>query len=232
MPRITPTQFNYNRKEGMRLRSGKVINCINNIPFYTDFCNMTSGYNLDSNPQFGYCTKCFTLFSLFDFCEKYHKELRGEERNIYGKTSVFLDIYNVIRSKLEEFINVIDTEGLICSCEEQDYIFDGAIYQNICHMLDLSEEEEYSKMANYTGYGREREKYRIYHKNFFEYYITDDGLEVIGRNFHRVREELAHWLKYFKHAHQSVIIDAKKILATHERVKINADCIGEILSFL
>jgi len=232
MPRITPTQFNYNSKEGMRLRSGKVINCVNNIPFYTDFCNMAYGYNEENTPQYAYCKKCFTLFSLFDFCEKYHKELRGEERNIYGKTSVFLDIYNVVRNKLDEFINVIDTEGLICSCEEQDYIFDGAIYKNICHMLDLSEEEEYIKMANYTGYGREREKYRIYHKNFFVNNIDDNGLDIIGRDFQRVREELAHWLKYFKRAHQSVIDETKKTLANHKNFKVNSDCIGEILSFL
>jgi len=139
----------------------------------------------------------------------------------------------VIREKLEEFIHVIDTKGVDCSCEDQDWFYNGAIYNNICFMLDLSEQPEYIKMANYTGYGREREKYRIYHKNFFDYRVTEDGVvEVTGRNLARVREELAHWLKYFKRAHQSVIDKAKKALVTHKRVTINADCITEVLSFL
>jgi len=232
MPRITPTQFNYGRAEGMQLRSGTIINHVANSQLGKDAAVLFNGDCDVDTPQYGYCKKCFTIFTMFDFLEKHHKQIRCEEITVHGKTSTWIALHKVIREKLEEFIHVIDTKGVDCSCEDQDWFYNGAIYNNICFMLDLSEQPEYIKMANYTGYGREREKYRIYHKNFFEYEVTENGLEIIGRNFHRVREELAHWLKYFKRSHQTVIDNAKKELTAHKRVAVNDDCITEILSFL
>jgi len=219
----------------MRLRSGTAINCCVNSPIVNEMTNdnyaLVHGYARDINSlHYGYCEKCCKLFGLFDFLEKYHKEIRGEERNVHGKMPLWTTLYKVIRDKLEEFINVIDTSGIRCTCDRR---FGGKMYDNICFMIERSKEKDYIMMANYTGYGREREKYRIYHKNFFDYRVTEDGVvEVTGRNLARVREELAHWLKYFKRAHQSVIDKAKKALVTHKRVTINADCITEVLSFL
>lgn len=237
MRRNEPTQFMYSNSEAMVLRSGKTINGLSNSWFGKDSHALITGDNTVNTPQHGYCNACFTIFSLFDFMEIYYKELRGEERKIHGKPGDCLPIYLVIRKKLEEFITEIDAGKCVCSCEREDYERDGIIYENICRMERLTEQYGLSSMADYAGYGRDREKYRIYHRNFF--IVTgsaedEDGLfgYSITRDFQRTKEELRHWLKYFRQEHQSVLDAAEKALLSYKKVRLNRDCIGEIMKFL
>lgn len=233
------TQYFHQGGDAMVLRSGKSINGIKNSTLYKDANILLEGNNDIDTPQFGYCVTCFRMFTLFDFLEKHHKELRGEGKaRVYGTT--LLKFYTVVRDKLQEFIDSIDSNRYKpCECDAQDYRFNGALYDNICRMSEMSEREEYSEMANYTGYGRDREKYRIYHLNFFvvehlnlfveedrnpnEYYLT--------RDFQKAKQELLHWLKYFQQRHQTeidTIEAAKKELDKY----FPRDCVGEIIKFI
>lgn len=224
----------------MILRSGKSINGLKNTKFNKDAMLLTSGDNTANTPQYGYCKNCFLIFALFEFMEKYHKDLRGEERTIHGKSSHLPGLYLAIRAKLEEFIDCIDRQACSCNCEEQDILLEGTIYRNICLMETLSRLAEYKEMANYCGYGKDREMYRLYHKNFFiieevaEEEEDEDGEAryIITRDFHMTRNELLHWLGYFRQEHQTVIDAARKALRTYKNGYIPDDCIGQIIKFL
>lgn len=234
------TQFNYNSRDGMQLRSGTTINCLRNTQFYNDIMillNEESTY--EDKPHYGYCKPCATMFGFFDFVEKYHHELRGQVTNIKGSNIQMRNLYYTIRRKLKEFITCIEDEKVTCKCNEQNIFYDGTLYYNYTYMQELSEQKEYFKMANYTGYGVQREKYRIYHKNFAicireqdNPFDPSDWSITMGRDFQKVKAELQHWSKYFDKEHCSIITKTEKALTTHPNVFLNQDCISVIMSYL
>jgi hypothetical protein len=224
----------YGDNEGMILRSGTSINCLSKTKLWEDSQDLIANIGGFDKLHGEYCSPCRRSLSLLDFIETYYKEIKGEEVNIHGKgCSAFVRMHSVIRDKLAEFIEAIETRNIEnCYCDELDHRYYGKIYDNICRMQDLATEEKYSKMANYKGYGKNRELYRIYHKNFFVFYEPGDGTTVIGRDFDKIRDEFQHWHKYFSTAHHSTILETRHVLTAHPGVKINSDCIGEVLSFL
>lgn len=233
------TQFNYSSTEGMRLRSGTTINCLQMTQFYKDIKILLDGKSAhEDKPHYGYCKPCATIFGIFDFVEKYYKELRGETTTIKGNNTEIKSLYYVIRRKLKEFITYLDEGDITCNCNEQNIDYNGTLYYNYTYMKELSEQKEYSKMANYTGYGPEREKYRIYHKNFaicikeHNPLDQDDWSIVMARDFKKVKKEVMHWLKYFVKEHYSVVSNTNKALTTHPNVFLNEDCISAILDYL
>ena len=232
------TQFMYHPADSMILRSGKTINGCCNAKIVEDARALGDFDNTKNTPQYGYCKVCFSIFGLFDFLEKYHKNIRGEEKTIHGADlNYWLVIYNISKNKIDEFINTIDKGDVVCECDKQNYKLNGILVNNFWLMDSMSKKEKYSKMANYTGYGVEREKYRIYHKNFFiiervyEDYIGDELHEeyYITRDFQKAKKELLHWQKYFSQEHQSVIDTAEKGL---KKIFNNDDLVGEVTKFL
>jgi hypothetical protein len=224
----------------MRLRSGTTINCLQKTQFYKDIKILLDGEaTYEDKPHWGYCRPCATIFGLFDFMEKYHKELRGEAMKIKGNNPEIMSLYYTIRGKLKDFITSIDEDRVTCECNEQNIYHDGTLYYNYDYMQELSEQSDYQKMANYTGYGPEREKYRLYHKNFaiciknnVNPYDEDDYEIIMGRDLKKVKVELQHWSKYFDKEHYSIVSKTKKALDSHPRIFINQDCISNILEFL
>lgn len=218
----------------MILRSGKSINGVSNSQIRKDLNDIQKWNNAGNTPQYGYCKTCFTIFTMFGFLEKYHKNIRGEERTIHGSQSEWFSLYANVREKLEEFIKIIEQDHCECKCVEEDRYLGGAIYRNIHRMDELSARDNYAEMADYTGYGKEREKYRIYHRNFFilEEVEDEDGsilCYMLTRDFEKTRSELLHWLEYFKQEHQTVLDAAEKALLSKS---IGKDSVGEIMKFL
>ncbi len=226
----------------MILRSGKSIN-INDFgtsQLYKDLTILVKGNNDEDTLHTGYCETCFTIFSLFQFLEKYYKKIRGEEKIINeDNVEMLMDIYKYIREKLEDFIEAIENGTCNdCECNESNQINDGLIHSNIRYMQDIYEQDEYVKFKNYSGYGSERVKYRIYHLNFFDIEYLDGvqdededekGELYITRNWEEIKNELIHWLKYFKQDHQFIIdTTSRKELLKY----LNNDCVGEIMKFL
>lgn len=211
-----PTQFFHNSRNSMTLRSGKTINGIVNSTLYKDFQTLFKRDNTGNTIQFGYCRTCFLVCSLFDFLEKYHKDIRGDYNSrIYG--ALLLEFYLMIRKKLKEYIKTIEDNTIDrCECNTQDYKLNGAIYRNINKMREISQQNEYSKMANYSGYGPERKKYRMYHLNFF---IVEEELDgyYITRDYEKTKDELLHWLKYFNEEHQSTLDASEALLMLRRR---------------
>ena len=224
-------QFVCSRPESMILRSGKSINGIGNTQLSKDMQIMVSGDNTINAPHYGYCKSCFSLFAMFEFLEKYHREIRGEERKLNGQTlEQWLMLYQTVKRKLEEFIGTIDNGQCSCDCNKQDNILDGALRENIWHMENLSQQRNYAEFAEYTGYGVDREKYRIYHKNFLTVFDIDEDAYYLIRDYQKIREELVHWLKYFSQSHMSQIESAKQELMKNTNLCKNV--IGEIIKFL
>jgi hypothetical protein len=208
--------------------------------FYKDIRILLAGESTyEDKPHYGYCNSCATIFGVLDFMEKYHNELRGEEiRKINGNNKEIINLYYTIRVKLKEFIMSIEKDNVICKCNEQNIYYDGTLYYNYTYMQELSEQKDYSKMANYTGYGDQREKYRLYHKNFTicireeNPFDPDDWSIIMGRDLQKVKAELEHWSKYFDKEHYSIITKTEKVLITHPKIFLNQDCISVIMDYL
>ena len=227
------TQFIYDENEGMVLRSGTSINCLKHSQLYKDTHDLLKGKCQDDKLHSWYCAPCKRLFNLLDFLETHHKEIKGVETKIHGKGNKgLIALHEVVKNKLKEFIEWTEKVDVgTCYCDDIDRRYGGNIYDNVCHMQDLAEERNYYNAANYKGYGKERELYRIYHLNFFVRVEVDDEV-FIDRDFKKIKEELQHWYKYFSTVHHSVVLDCRQALSTHPRIKINSDCISDILSFL
>jgi len=233
-------QFLEPSEHSIILRSGKSIhiNDFGTSEFYKDLTILVTGNDIDILHN---CEICFPIFSLFEFLEVYYKIIRGEEKSINeDNVEMLMDIYTYIREKLEDFIESI--ENKYCKCITTDEVMD--LYEAFRHLQYLSELDEYVKFNNYTGYGLERGDYRICHLNFFKYgrrdedeeedddeREEDDGIEedfIIIRDFSKVKDELIHWLRYFKQEHQFIIDTSRTELLKY----LNKDCVGEILKFL
>ena len=243
--KVAYDQFMYGKKDSMVLRSGKTLSGFNNSQMYKDIKALLKGDNTKDVPHHGYCTICFTLFSLFEFLETHHEELRGTKRKIHGRGLDFdqqrVNLYNIVKKKIEEFIAVIDSgecnNDTSCSCNEQNYRLGGLLMTNYELMQYLAEREEYASMVEYAGYhGSKREKYRLVHKNFFivrlvannDFYMTT--YYQMKRDFGKVRAELLHWLAYFQQPHASVIKTTRRVLVADS--ELNDDCIGEVLKYI
>jgi hypothetical protein len=230
------TLFNYDPKQGMCLRSKRAINCVANTPLYKDLSDYLYGHNVmidHTNECYSYCNKCKLIFGMFNFLEKHYKELRGEKKNTYGPNN-WLQIYMLIRIKLEEFIDHINTGKIKCECDIMDKTYGYQVYNNISYMQILAEKPEYHEYANYQGYGEKRRRYRMYHKNFFVYHnnINERGEEdlIIDRDFKLIKSELQHWLNYFNKDHQTIVDEKNALLGLN--LPLNNDCISSILKFI
>ena len=211
--------------DSMILRSGTSINGIKNSQFFKDLKVLTSVNNTLNTPQYGYCAACFILFATFELLEKYHTEIRENEK-------LYNYIYKILQVKLQKFLREIDDGGCICKCDDQNYMLEGTILDNIHRMINLSRRDEYKELADYTGYdGDKREKYRMYHKNFFMIEEVETFGEIdyyIKRDFRRTREEVLHWIKYFSQEHKCIINTTTRELKN----SLNDDCIGEIVKYM
>lgn len=236
---MRPTQFICEPRDGMQLRSGRVLNNITNSDLYNDMNHLINfSFTNKSECSFiSYCNNCYQLIGLLYIVEKYGMELRGDTNRMKGDDMNFSKhqkIYVTIRDKIQEFIENIDTNYVSCYCNENHgiYLNDPECYEIYTNCM-ISIKSKYKHMENYTGYGPKRELYRQYHDDFMKLEESDDGEISSVRDFQKVRDELAHWLKYFNQTHYSIIRKTKKALnKTKITKKLNNDCISHIISFL
>jgi ribosomal protein S8 len=220
-------------EDGMLLRSGKRLNCVDNTPMVKDIRALTRLDNDIYNTQHLYhCPKCKLVLDFLDMLEKYHKYIRE------GK--IWRNFYDMCRVKLAEFIRDFDNVIFDCYCTDSNRHFNGALERELEELTFLASTEEISRMANYTGY-EDRRLYRIYNKNFlmlentltYSYGDYEEYSDVIVRDFDLMEAELKHWFKYFNRPHESVVKETFKALENRQKkVSINSDCIENILSYL
>lgn len=218
-------------EDGMLLRSGKRLNCVINTPMFYEIQAFTQRGDYCDEKHMYHCKKCRLVLDLLDVIEKYHKYIR--------EGTVWMDFYDMCRAKLNELIRDFNDVIYDCYCEDSNRHFNGALENELEELTFLASTEEISRMANYTGY-EDRWLYRIYNKNFLMLENTqtythgdyEEHSDVIVRDFNLMKAELEHWFKYFNRPHASVVIETFNVLESQPRFSINADCIGNILSFL
>ena len=91
------TRYYYPRKDGMRLRSGRVINCLMNDKEFVNSCAQLQGVLYETNVS---NNKCKLLQFMFGYMDKY-QDLIVNDIN-------FVDSHRVLRGKFEEFITTFE----------------------------------------------------------------------------------------------------------------------------
>lgn len=249
---MRPTQYIYTRKDGMRLRSGKRINCILNTDVYNDIRNYTdiglcyvqcnvktrktpyrhSGIFDKDNSFNSYCESCYKLIGVLYLAEKYGKDLRGETDIMHGynKNVTLQQLYICIQDLIERYINQMNENDAVCECNSPQKI--ELVEKQLLILQKLAKQPKYQNMKDYNGYGPERALYRKYHQDFIKYDFINGQRHAV-RDFVKAKEELIHWNKFFKQKHYSIVLKNKQIKkAAKESIKLNKDCINHILSFV
>jgi hypothetical protein len=226
-------QYYCDTNDGMKLRSGKVLNCIVNSSLHRDMDQMMfhirlycRGYE-DENDYYDYGDRCNIMFILFEFLEKYYLEL---------STNVFLKKkYYDLRGWIKCFmIHAEHSSHRQCYCDSyySDDIGQDSwlLYDEYNYFIDQTKNHssEYKNyMDNYQDYN-DRYLYRFHKKNFIMFI---GGLRrMVAHDFQQITEELMHWYKYFSRSHRSDIKVVHKVL--NKNTILNEDCINLICQFL
>jgi hypothetical protein len=218
------TQFYCPRDQGMILRSGRVINCIENTKFYEDLYEFENGYAGYTDEYAFHCIPCKEVFVLLDFMEKYYDILRSEKH--------LSKIYYSIPKRISTLIAKLGDQNK-CTCHLNTRSRWALFLDEFYDLDQLRSEDEQrigSIMENYGGY-EDRKTYRLYNRNFLCMRPRPDLHIFIDSPFHdfeMVIRELIHWNRYFDRHN---IPDLKKIKSILSYRTIN-DCAGIIAGFL
>jgi len=230
------TQFFCDKNNGMKLRSGTVINYIKNTPFYNDWMDLYENISLRpahndeiDEAATNYCGECFAIINRIRFIEKHHESLRNDP-----------NLSNMYRNELNDInstILKIESGEITCGCWQY---FGWRITFGECmltpeynHLASLDHSDYHAtKNTNVThpDFFKNRHLYRLYCNNFISptEEIDTNGDSVKKHDYNLILKELKNWQLYFRREHASRIKAATKTLKT---VTID-DCVGKILEFL
>lgn len=219
------TQFYYPSAEGMKLRSGKIINCIINSELYQDM----NAYKIDdeyANTYSFHGNPCRDVFILFEFLEKHYKVIRREP--------LLSEFYYDIPKQIVKLINKLKNPKNHCSCHQNTRCSYPLFLDEYLDLDDLRYQNEPfigQEMKNYTGY-KYRNMYRTYNLNFLKLESRPDlniHIERPSHDFTLLIKELKHWFKYFDRHNE---FDLKYIHKTVLYKKTINDCADVIASYL
>jgi len=226
-------QYYCHLKDGMKLRSGKTLNCINNSNVFNDVNKLISSVNMylreydDENDYYNDGDRCHIMFLLMECLEKYHIEFITQN----SLKKKYYDLQKMIKWAI---VHSEHSSHRHCYC---DTYYSDDIRENSLLLTDeynyfISKYQQYSSeykkcMENYQLYN-ERYLYRFYKKNFI---IFIGGLRrTVAHDFIQITEELKHWYKYFSRSHRSDIKVLQEFL--NKNTILNEDCIDLICEFI
>lgn len=93
------TRYYYPRKDGMRLRSGRVINCLMNDKEFTTSNAELQGIIYETNIS---KNKCKLLQFMFGYMDKYHSVIVNDIN--------FINNHRILRIKFDQFISTFENE--------------------------------------------------------------------------------------------------------------------------
>lgn len=229
-----PTRFYCSEDLGMKLRSGTIINCVNNTPFFEDRKNFYRNMPIDSIYEdervtdfvYDYCIDCFAVNNLIRFTEKNYE--------ILSQSPYLINSYTEHLNHINCIINMIEKNKISCKCfqywrsegecmltKEYDYLnsVNHSAYREIKHI----------KMTDPNFY-RYRTLNRLYQSNFLIPTEETDtaGNQVKKHDYTQILCELKIWQKYFSREHLTRIKTFTTIL---NKITIE-DCADKILEFL
>jgi len=230
------TQYFCAKEQGMKLRSGTVINSIRNTPFYGDMMDRYENHPLapihrDEVPEAAsnYCGECFYIINTIRFIEIHHETLRND--------SNLLDMYRHELYELNNTIRSIENGTIKCGCWQ---FFSWRVTEGECmltpeyeHYASLDHAEyNATKITDIThpSFYKNRHLYRMHRNNFLAPTEETDtnGDTVKKHDYNLILEELKNWQRYFRGEHTTLVKAAKKTLKTFTI----DDCLGKILEFL
>jgi len=218
------TQYYFPATEGMKLRSGKVINCIKNSYLYQDMNAYTPKNDYGGKYAF-HCNPCRDVFILLEFLEKNYRIIRREP--------LLSTLYYSIPKHIANLINELKNPKKHCSFHENTRHYDPLFLDEYFDFDDLRARNEPfigQEMKKYDGY-KHRNMYRTYHLNFLKMAVRPHlniHIESIYHDFNLLTSELKHWFKYFNRHNEP---DLKKINSMLYEKTIH-DCVNMISSYL
>ena len=93
------TRYYYPTKDGMRLRSGRVINCVANNNEFRAYSNQLATVINETDVT---KNKCKLLQTVFTFMDKYHDPIINDLN--------FVNNHRILRGKFDEFIKTFETD--------------------------------------------------------------------------------------------------------------------------
>ena len=204
------TQFYCSSNEGMKLRSGKIINCLENTELFHDFEKIK--YDIHPERYSHYGRSCRSAFVLFEFFEKHYKLLSSQQElsNLYYSISKYLT--SVILPDLKSEYNK-------CFCDmERKQGERECILLKEYEILNVERENHRlfieNQIEDYADY-EYRKHYRLYHTNFISINfvrVRQHTFPVPKHNISQIITEMELWLKYFNRMNQSDRNDVHKML--------------------
>ena len=227
--KIKYTQYYCSSDEGMKLKSGKRINCIENTELSHDFERIK--YDIYPYEYSHYGKTCRSAFVMFEFFEKYYEILydKPELKTLYYSISKYLT--NIILPDLKS-----DYSKCFCDIERRQGDRECVLFREYEH-LDVEREHH----ADYIGIGKElidtytgyqnRKNYRLYHRNFIKVEfmrVRRYSFPMPKHDITQIIAETEHWLSYFNRLNKSDRLELNKLLSK----KTISDCASIITSFL
>lgn len=235
-------QYFCNADKGMRLRSGTVINCIENSRIYIDLADLYENLPLSplhdaENGVYDFaqwnCHQCFYIINQLRFIERHHETLRSEPQ--------LLGILKETLSTLNDWIDGIERGEMKCGCWHYHSwrVTEGAcmLTPEYEYLSSLDRTEYHDSLKNkennptHPFFYSARTLHRLFHNNFLvptEEVDTED-LPVKKHDFNLILGELKIWQRYFRRESPKTINAARKTLS---KTRIVPDCVGNILEFL
>lgn len=236
------TQYFCNEDKGMKLRSGTVINCINNTPLYPDLCDLyenTPLYPIHEGDNGVYefsnwrCRTCDYIINRLRFIERHHETLRLET-SLQG-------MYQETLNSLREWIRDIESGNMKCECWHYHSwrVTEGCcmLTQEYEYLSSLDHSDYHKAIKNKTNksshplFYRTRQLHRIYHNNFLIPTEEQDmeGTPIKKHDYNMILEEVKLWERYFRRESNACVKAAQRAL---NKTRIVSDCVGNILEFL
>lgn len=236
-------QYFCNADKGMMLRSGTVINSIENSRIYTDMSDLYENRPLSPlhDSEIGsyyfsswYSHQCFYIINQLRFIERHHETLRNEEPQLRS-------IYMETLSTLNQWIDMIELGGMKCGCWRYH---SWNVTEGECM---LTPEYEYHLSFDHTEFQKSlksninrpthpsfycvRTLYRLFRNNFLvpTEDLDNEDVPVKKHDYNLILEELKIWQIYFRRESPQVI---KRARTTLNKTKIVDECVENILEFL
>lgn len=231
------TQYFCSENEGMKLRSGTVINCIKKSPLYDDLLDLLKKRMTlpplhegeDGVYEFStwHSHNCSSIIEQLRFIERHHETLLREP--------ILVGLYKQTLNTLNNWIRDIESGSMKCECWHYHSwrVTEGAcmLTPEYDYLSSLDHHDYHNIKSNKNITYSSRMLYRLYRNNFIVSTEEEDvyGVSVKKHDYSLILDELQLWRRYFR---KEPLVNIKAAYKALNKTKIVSDCIGKVLEFL
>jgi hypothetical protein len=215
------------RMEWMTLRSGDIIKCKQ----FTGLCVVikklikdiySTCYKTSKVTEISYvyyCLNCDSVINLLCFIEEHYEMLFNHPE--------LINVYRYIHQEINNTIHKIEKGVLTCGCLSDEHDACMLLYEYDYYKkkyASISDNEKQELSSSFVN----RQLYRLCRNNFLIY--TEETDQLKEHDYNLILDELKLWKAYFQQE-PIIITEARKILS-HSHIKLDKDCVNNILEFI